>query len=415
MFKYFSNPELKRSSAIILILAFITLSCSFFVINKGYEQMRISYIESNTAIVGELVKNHPQLKDEIIPLVTKGANEKSIEQGKKILDEYGYNESLNIEFIPAMKKSYTAVLNWILILIICFSTVAFVGNCIQYKIIYKRLEKLIIGAQNILEYNFDIGIYENAEGTFAKLAHAFNNMRIIMKNNLGAVQKEKQFLVDTLSDISHQLKTPIASLIIYNDILLERKLDEEKRKEFLKSSGNQLNRIEWLVKSLLKLAKLDAGVIKFEKEDYDINKTVEEAVETLAVKAKQEGINLIFKNRNSEIIMKHDPNWLSECFINIIKNALEHTDNGGSVTVFTERTPVCVRVIVQDSGEGISKEDIPNIFKRFYKGKRSKNTESVGIGLALSKSIVEGHEGMIEVKSKEKEGTTFTITFLNSI
>lgn len=414
MYKYFSNPELKRSSIVILILAFITLSTSFFVINRSYEKMKINYIESNTAIIGELVKKHPELTSELIPLITKGTNEKSIVDGKKILKEYGYGENLDIEFIPAMEKSYTMALKNILALLSCFFVVIFAGNCIQHTIIYKRLEKLILGAQNILDYNFDIGIYQNAEGTFAKLAYAFNNMRVIMKNNFEAVQNEKQFLVNTLSDISHQLKTPISSLIIYNDILLERNLDEEKRKEFLQSSRNQLNRIEWLVKSLLKLAKLDAGVIKFERKNYDINKTVEDAVETLALKAKEGDIDLSFKKMGQEIILEHDPNWLSEAFINIIKNALEHTDKGEHVEVITERTPVCVRIIIKDSGEGIPKDEIHNIFKRFYKGKRSKNTESVGIGLALSKSIVEGHGGMIEVKSKEKEGTKFTITFLAS-
>lgn len=414
MNKYFSNPELKRSSMIIIILAFITLMASFFTIKISYEKMKINYTESNMAIAGQIIKNHPELSGEIIPLITKGADKSHIEEGKRILNEYGFNENLKIEFIPAMENSYNMALKGILISLACFFVIVFWGNYIQYMIIYKRLEKLILGAQNIVEYNFDIGIYENAEGTFAKLAHSFNNMRVIMKNNFSAVEKEKKFLVDTLSDISHQLKTPISSLIIYNDILLERNLDEEKRKEFLENSKNQLNRIEWLVKSLLRLAKLDAGVIKFEKIDYDINKTVADAVEVLKAKAEQEKIDLDFQNKGSQIIMEHDPNWLREGIVNIIKNSLEHTDRGGKVEVSTERTPVCIRIIVKDNGEGIPKKEIPHIFKRFYKGKKSKNSESVGIGLALSKSIVEGHGGIIEVKSKVKEGTTFTITFLAS-
>lgn len=317
MFKYFINPELKRSSLVIVIIAFVTLIGSFFAINRSYEQIKINYIKTNTAIVGELVKNHPELKDEIVPLITKGVNEKSIGEGEKVLKEYGYNEKLQIEFIPAMENSYNMVITSVLIILSCFIGIIFLLNCIQHTIIYKRLERLILGAQNILEYNFDIGIYENTEGTFAKLAHAFNNMRIIMKNNFGTVQKEKQFLVDTLSDISHQLKTPIASLIIYNDILLERNLDEGKRKEFLKNSGKQLNRIEWLIKNLLKLAKLDAGVIKFEKKDYDLNKTVEESMEALKIKAEQSKIDMKFYSKNSQIIMKHDTNWLGEAVINL--------------------------------------------------------------------------------------------------
>lgn len=138
------------------------------------------------------------------------------------------------------------------------------------------------------------------------------------------------------------------------------------------------------------------------KKDYDLNKTVEESMEALKIKAEQSKIDMKFYSKNSQIIMKHDTNWLGEAVINLVKNAVEHTREHGSVEVFTEKTPVCIRIIVKDNGEGIAREEIPHIFKRFYKGKRSKNTESVGIGLALSKSIVEGHEGIIEVKSKEK-------------
>lgn len=412
MTKYFTNPELKRSSLIILILAFIMLITSFFIMNRSYNKIKINYTESTMALVGEIIKNHPELSDEIIPVIAKGANEESIEVGRKVLSEYGFNENLEIKFIPTMNDSYNMALKGILSCLVIFFIIIFLQNSIQYVRIYKILERLIMAAENIVEYNFDVGIYENAEGTFAKLAYSFNNMRVIIRNNFLAIQKEKNFLVDILSDISHQLKTPISSLIIYNDILLNRNLDEEKRKDFLENSGKQLNRIEWLVKSLLKVAKLDAGVIKFEKNNYDVNETVKDAVEALQGKAEEEKINLIFHKKDSKIMMVHDSNWLSEAIINIVKNSLEHTSEGGEVEVFIEKTPVCIRIIIKDNGEGIPKEDIHNIFKRFYKGKRSKKTESVGIGLALSKAIVESHDGMIEVKSKVKEGTIFTITFL---
>lgn len=412
MTKYFTNPELKRSSLIALVMTFIILVTSFFIINRSYNRIKIDYTKSTMALAGEIIKNHPELADEIIPMITKGPDETSIEIGKKALSEYGFSEKLDIKFIPSMNNSYTMALKSIISCLIIFFVILFLQNSIQYIRIYKRLEMLIMAAENIVDYNFDVGIYENAEGTFAKLAYSFNNMRVIIRNNFLAMQKEKNFLVDILSDISHQLKTPISSLIIYNDILLNRNLDDEKRKDFLENSGKQLNRIEWLVKSLLKVAKLDAGVIKFEKNNYDINETVLEAVEALQGKAEEEKINLIFHKKGSPIIMAHDSNWLSEAIINIVKNSLEHAKNNGKVEVFTEKTPVCIRIIIKDNGEGIPKEDIHNIFKRFYKGKRSKKTESVGIGLALSKAIVESHDGMIEVKSKVKEGTIFTITFL---
>lgn len=235
-----------------------------------------------------------------------------------------------------------------------------------------------------------------------------------MKNNFLSIEREKEFLINLLSDISHQLKTPISSLIIYNDILLNRTIDEDKRREFLENSSKQLNRIEWLIKSLLKLAKLDAGAIKFEKINSDINKTVKEAIEALRAKAKYEKVDLRFHSKNSNIIMEHDSNWVSEAIINLTKNSLEHTKEGGLVEIITEKTSIFTRIIVKDNGEGIYKEEIPHIFDRFFKGRRNKNVESVGIGLALSKSIIEAHDGMIEVASKVGFGTTFTITFLGN-
>ncbi|MFD3156923.1 sensor histidine kinase [Haloimpatiens sp. FM7330] len=413
MSDYFGNPELKRSSLSIIIVAFITLIGSFFIINASYEKIKVNYVKSNMAIIGEVSKKHPELMDEIIPIVTKGANEESIQKGKKLLKDYGVGENIQIELVPQMYSSYDIALKGVLTCFAVFFIVVLVINSIEHIKIYKRIENLILAAQNISDCKFDIGIYENAEGVFAKLAHSFNSMRVIMKNNFSEVQKEKMFLTDILSDISHQLKTPISSLIIYNDILLNRKIDEEKRKSFLQNSKKQLDRIEWLVKSLLQLARLDAGVIKFEKNNCDVNDTVEESVLALVAKAKNEKVNLIFSPEHKKIMMKHDTNWLSEGIINLIKNAIEHTQEGGYVEVSTERTPVCVRIIVKDNGEGIQRDEIPHIFKRFYKGKTHKKTESVGIGLALSKSIVEAHGGIIGVESKINEGTTFTIVFLS--
>lgn len=413
MMGYYENPELKRSSCVILILTLFFIFITFFIVNKSYEKIKYNYMNNNMAVVGRIVKTHPELKNEIIPIITKGSSKRDIESGRQILKEYGYSESLNINLIPELNFDYRSLIKSMIVSIICFFGIIFLINNIEYIKIYKKLESITLAAKNILDYKFDIGIYENTEGAFGKLAYAFNNMRVILKNNFSQIQEEKIFLVDTLSDISHQIKTPISSLIIYNDILLNRKVNEQKRIEFLESSKNQLNRIQWLVKSLLQLARLDAGAIKFKNENADINKTVIESVKSLKAKAENSKVNLEFHSLEKEIIVKHDVNWVCEAIINIIKNAIDHTNSDGKVEVFTEKTNVCVRVIVKDNGEGISSKEIKHIFERFYKGQTNKNAESVGIGLALSKSIIEGNGGIIDVKSKVDEGTTFTITFLN--
>lgn len=412
MGKYFTNPELKRSSIFITVVSLIALIVCLLAINIDYMKLKKTYIRSNMAIVGSIMEKYPGIKNDVVSTVTKGAKPKNVEYGRKILRDYGYGESLNIGVIPGIETNYDSLVRDIFIIIVCFSVIIFLINYLSYSGIYKKIDKLTIAVKNITDFNFETGIYENAEGEFAKLSHEFCRMRVIMKNNIEESLKEKNFLSRTLSDISHQLKTPIAALMIYNDILTSRKIDDDKRKYFLDSSRQQLERIEWLVKSLLQLAKLDAGVIKFERTNCDINDTIDDAVETMRAKASRDGVALSFSPVQKQIIMVHDPRWLSEAFINIIKNAIEHTEKGGTVEVSSEETSVCVKISIKDNGEGIPSDELPKIFERFYKGKGSKQTESVGIGLALSKSIIEGQGGMVEVKSKVNEGTEFAVTFL---
>lgn len=411
---YFENPELKKSTIFIIISAFIFMAAAVLIINENFNNIRKSYIKSNMALLGEVTRNHPEFKSEAAEVITKGSTNEDVEHGKKIFEEYGYSEDLNIGLIKELNSNYKDFLKILLLSGGLFFIIFFAFNFIQYKSIYKKLDNIILASKNMFDNNFDIDIYKNSEGTFAKLACAFDKMRIIVKNNLLEINKEKTFLVNILSDISHQIKTPIASLIIYNDILLNRKVDEEKRINFLTNSRDQLYRIDWLVRSLLKLAKIDAKAIKFEKNVHDLNETCMDAVESLKVKAESSGINLEFLPQREKIMMNHDKKWLEEAIINIIKNAIEHTNIGGYVKVYTEKTSVFIKIIIKDNGEGIKKDEISHVFERFYKGKGNKKSDSVGIGLSLSKSIVEAHNGIIEVKSVEKVGTEFSIVFLLS-
>ena len=219
-------------------------------------------------------------------------------------------------------------------------------------------------------------------------------------------------MVSLLSDISHQIKTPLASMIVYNDIMINKSITKEQSQKFLINNEVQLNRINWLIQSLLKLAKIDAKAIEFNKEEESLENTIYEAIETLEVNARRNKVNIDFIEHEN-ITMCHDTLWLQEALINIIKNGIEHTDEGGNIAVSLLQKPIYKRIVIEDTGSGISEEDLPHIFKRFYKGKLSKKSDSVGIGLALSKSIVEAHNGIIEVESAVQRGTKFIITFYN--
>lgn len=408
----FGNTELKRTSIMIAFLACIFAFVTFFITSLSFNNIKKSYIRNNMAFLGMVASNTPELKDKAVSIVTKGVTKKDVEVGKKVLKSYDYSEDLNIGLIGEINNSYTNFLKILLFFEGLFFISFFTANYFGYSKIYKKLDNLIVASKRLLDYDFDIDIYDNAEGTLPKLSYAFEKMRIVMKKNFLEMNNEKIFLVDLLSDISHQIKTPIASLIIYNDILLNRKLSNDERINFLERSKEQLYRIEWLVKSLLKLARIDAKAIKFEKKNCDLNKTCLEAVESLKINAQKRKVRLEFCKSLDDVIMPHDRNWIKECLINIIKNSIEHNKEGGFVKICLKKTTVSIRITIEDNGEGIMKKDIPHIFERFYKGMKNSNAESVGIGLALAKSIVEGHGGTIDVKSEYGKGTAFKITFL---
>lgn len=287
----------------------------------------------------------------------------------------------------------------------------FIFNYVQYGYFYRNIRAFSSAAKKIVEGDYNLKLSEEKEGDLSKLTNSFNSMGEVIRANILQLKKEKVFLVDLLSDISHQLKTPLAALILNHDILLTRKLSQEQSRTFLLSNQNQLSRIQWLIQNLLKLAKIDADAVELDLEEDNLNETIDEAIEILESKAREEKVKVQFIEPGA-VFMKHDRLWLQEALINVIKNGIEHSEKGDIVTVELEDNPIYTRIIVRDQGEGIEEKDLANIFNRFYKVKNKKNNDSVGIGLSMAKSIIEKHKGYIEAKSTPHEGTSFIITFL---
>jgi signal transduction histidine kinase len=232
-----------------------------------------------------------------------------------------------------------------------------------------------------------------------------------LNHSLKLLKQDKVFLHNLISDISHQLKTPLASLIVFNENLLnDRGMKEHMQLTFLERSRQQLDRMEWLIVSLLKLARVEAGGTSFGHERVNLKQVIVDATNALHLLAqqKQQQINII---GDENLYMQGDKHWLIEAFINLIKNGLEHTIAQGKIDITLQETPLFYNIILTDYGEGINTEDLPHIFKRFYRGKNATKPQSVGIGLALAKSIIEEHGGMIQVVSRAGEGSTFTISF----
>lgn len=225
-------------------------------------------------------------------------------------------------------------------------------------------------------------------------------------------QAEKIFLRDMMSDISHQLKTPLAALTVFVDLLYDERVEEpEKRKEVLVESKNQITRMEWMVLSMLKLARIEAGAIQFENTNHNLKTLLHQAVEGVTY-LTTERCQKIHVSCADEMSLMCDGDWLVEAIINLLKNASDYSHENASIEIEVEKTPMYTRIYVKDNGMGIPEEDLPNIFKRFYRVNKEVNPNSVGIGLPLTKSIVEGMGGKITVRSRLGEYTHFILTFL---
>lgn len=273
------------------------------------------------------------------------------------------------------------------------------------------MERAVAQVTEYTSGNKDILIECNDEGELYRLFHEVNSLVAILNAHAESEKNAKVFLRNTISDISHQLKTPLAALNIYNGILQEEAKELPTIREFAKYSEQELDRIEMLVQNLLKITKLDAGTICFEKSIENISDLMENIKKHFLFRAEQEGKEIIFSGKD-EITFLFDYNWLKEAISNLVKNALDHTEKGGLIRIEWRAFPSLIQMTVKDNGSGIHPEDLHHIFKRFYRSRYSKDTQGIGLGLPLAKAIIEAHNGTIEVDSELGHGTTFTINFL---
>ena len=282
-------------------------------------------------------------------------------------------------------------------------------------ITYKRIREIRAMSEYLSRINdgeFDLDIMDNQEGELSILKNNIYKVVVTLRSQQELLLKDKNYLADSLADISHQLKTPITSVTVMTD-LLKTETDEGKRREFLEVINSQLSRINWLIVTLLKLSRIDAGAVEFRNERESIGDILENAAKPFLINAEVKGIELTTEC-NDEVFAEVDRNWYTEALSNIIKNCLEHTDEGGFVSVRAFETPVLTKIIIQDNGSGIDPVDLPHIFERFYQGRNHSET-SVGIGLALSKAILNRQNSYIDVKSEINKGTEFEITLYKTV
>lgn len=399
----------KALKYIMLCIAITIISTVIMLIttntqNKLYTESLNKQIAS---LIGEIQKEYPNFDDEkIIKILNSDTN---YEQGKELLQKYGITKEMTAS-IKIEKEQKTNLLVNI--------TIIFV-NFVMYIIVFiiylrqrqKRINELDMYIQKVSRKEYTVNIEESSEDELNSLKNSLYKITVMLKEEAENKKSQNEAILSSVSDISHQLKTPLTSIQILLDNIIESKeMDVETRNRFLLEIVRQIKGMNFLILSLLKLSKLEAGVVEFENNLIDVNMLVREVVTNLEVLAEVKQINIEI-NSPDKVIIKGDYNWNKEAIQNIIKNAIEHSDKNKKVAIIVEENNVYVSLKIIDEGQGIEKEELKNIFNRFYKTTNS-NENSIGIGLSLSKSIIERQNGYITVESEIGEGTTFTIKYI---
>ena len=301
-----------------------------------------------------------------------------------------------------------------LVIILCMVGMGAVILIFCYGYFKEQNEVMETAVSQITEYisgNHEARIDCDEEGEVYQLFHEVNSLVSILNAHVEQERRSKQFLKNTISDISHQLKTPLAALNIYNGLLQGEAVDVPEIQEFTSLSEKELDRINTLVQNLLKITKLDAGSIVLEKKPEDVAEMMNDVELRFSYRAEQEQKKLVLFGEE-DIFLFCDRDWILEAVDNIVKNAMDHTKSGDTIEIKWRKSASIVQIQIKDNGSGIHPEDLHHIFKRFYRSRFSKDQQGIGLGLPLAKMIIEAHNGTIEVNSELGKGTMFTISFL---
>ncbi|MFB5676877.1 sensor histidine kinase [Paenibacillus terreus] len=278
---------------------------------------------------------------------------------------------------------------------------------------YRELAKLSVYLREISNGNDSLDVRDNHEGELSILKNDIYKVTLMLSEHRSLLQRDKIQLTDAISDISHQLKTPLTSMTVMADLLSAPDLPPAKRTEFTHHIRIQLERIDWLVSSLLKLSKIDAKTIQFKKDEIPVKNLIQKALQPVMIPMDIKGQTISITG-DDHVSFVGDFNWTAEAVINILKNGVEHTPEGGAIAITFSENALFTEIVIADNGKGIPKEDLPYIFKRFYKGKNASEG-SIGIGLAMAHSIIASQNGVIDVTSDSEKGTQFRIKFYKHV
>lgn len=402
----------KETKTLLIVVTSICLVSFLFaggistLLAKNFQQELLLH---DYGIAGHLVNNKNELS---ISAFTSLPNENDIERGREALASIGYDETVPMRFLSAV-QSYRNRTRLFFFLLLVFQFGAIYLSLFLYL---RRQHRAFNNAENTIRQFLDGNTTSRIEcsqtGDWYSLFHAINEMATILSAHAENQRQTKEFLQDIISDVSHQSKTPLSALKMYHEIIESHKDDAATLSNFIEKSQREIKRMEDVIYTLLKLARLDAGIIQMEKAPENLSVLMQDVLERFEIWAEREHKTITLSGKD-DVVLSCDALWVSEAIGNVVKNALEHTENGGHIGVKWSQSPLMTQIEISDDGKGIHPEDLYNIFKRFYRSRFSSDVHGIGLGLPLAKSIAEAHGGTISVTSSLGAGSTFTLNFLN--
>ncbi|MCI7558629.1 MAG: HAMP domain-containing histidine kinase [Clostridium sp.] len=394
------NKTIKKYILSLIILLIFNVSLIFILNRYEYKMYTKNYNDKINSIISNIKNKYPNIEEsDIIEIIN---NE---EDSEDILSKYG------IDSITKNDKVNNKIRIISLIIIITFDLLIILIFYLYDKNKSKKIKEITKMISKINNRQFDIDINDFNEGELSILKNEISKTTTMLRQVADNSVKDKLNLKDSLGDISHQLKTPLTSITIMIDNILDNPdMDEKTRKKFLINIKREILNINFLVMSLLKLSKFDANVVKFNKESVYLKDIIIESIKNVSMIKELKNITIKVSG-DDNIKLLCDFKWQVESITNILKNSIEHTSEYGTVEVNYSENKLYTRILIKDNGKGIDSGDLPHIFDRFYKGENG-NADSFGIGLSLSKTIIEKEGGSITVKSTPNIGTIFTIKYL---
>lgn len=398
--------ELKKT-IIISLICIVVFDITFFVISLiQYNSYNNNYNYKISSILSTVKEKYPEVtQNELIEIL----NEKSFSDIS--LKEYGID--LQEDTLILANDNYFKAFVFINIIILTIMFCTLVIIFLRYNHSKdKKLNEITRYIEELNNRNYKLYIEDNTEDELSILKNEIYKTTVMLKEVAENSLKDKRDLKDSLSDISHQIKTPLTSIIIMLDNILDNpNMDENTRNEFIKDIKREIVNVNFLVNSLLKLSKLDANSVSFIIKPEKVIDIIKESVKNVSTLCDLKNVNIMLEI-DKDIKLDCDFKWQVEAITNILKNCVEHSKENSQIKIIVSNNKLFCKIEIIDNGVGIYKEDLPHIFERFYKGKNSSN-DSVGIGLALSKSIIEKNNGYISAESEIGKGTKFLIKYFN--